>query len=394
MELSYTSIIPYFVIMTLLVSLAGFLAKKVSFYRNIVEAESSERYEALDGLRGFLAIGVFFQHAVQNYYYFQTGIWQITDARFYRFLGGEAVILFFITTSFLYWSKMISNKGGTDMFRLYRSRILRLAPLYLFSGFIISIIALYNTHFEIVSVTGFFRDIFYWFTLGLKTISQFNGYHIMHINAGIHWTLHYEWAFYLLIPLLAYIYKNTFGKITSLLIVGGVMLLPDRGYWAIFLFGILSAYVVSYLPAVPWFKKQKWSALLPILGLVAVYFIQYKPYSYFQYFISFLVFLCFVYGNSLFGLLKLTAAKFLSTISYSIYLLHGIVLYVVLHSINKIYPIVALSPFVYWFIMLLSGLLAILISAVAYRYIEHPFIEMIKSQKKEPMPVSVIDRVI
>jgi peptidoglycan/LPS O-acetylase OafA/YrhL len=394
MELSHNSIIPYFVVMAFVVLLSSLLVKFIPFYRKIAEAESSERYEALDGLRGFLAIGVFFQHAVQNYSFFQTGAWHITDERFYRFLGGEAVILFFITTSFLYWSKVISNNGGAEMFRLYRSRLLRLAPLYIFSGFIVSVIALYNTGFEIAGVGSFFIDIFYWLTLGLHTITSFNGFDIIPINAGIHWTLRYEWAFYLILPLLALLPKNKYGKIAMVFVLIGVLLMPDRGYWAIFLFGILSAYVVHSYPTFVWFKKQKWSALLPVLGLFMVYFINYKPYSYIQYFLSFLVFLCFVYGNNLFGLLKIPSAKFLSTISYSIYLLHGIVLYFVLRAVDAFYPVVLLSPFMFWVVILVGALIAVLVSAVTYRFIEHPFIERIKPKKKEPMPVTVVDRVI
>jgi len=394
MELSYTSITPYFVIMTLVVVLAAFLVRKISFYRKIVEAESSERYEALDGLRGFLAIGVFFQHAVQNYSFFQTGIWQITDVRFYRFLGGEAVILFFKTTSFLYWTKVIDSNGGIDMFRLYRSRLLRLAPLYLFSGLLVGIIALYNTNFEIAGVGAFFRDIFYWLTLGLHTITSFNGYDIIPINAGIHWTLRYEWAFYLLLPLLALIPRNKYGKIASVLILSGVFLLPDRGYWAIFLFGIIAAHIVHRYPVVSWFKKVSWSGMIPVLGLLLVYSINYKPYSYVQYLITLVVFLCFVYGNNLFGLLKIPAAKFLSTISYSVYLLHGIVLYFVLRIVNAVEPVASLSPFVFWSVIFVAGVITIMISTVTYRFIEHPFIERIKPKKKEPMPVTVIDRVI
>ncbi len=391
---SHTSIIPYFVIMVFVVLLSALFVKFIPFYKKIAQAESSERYESLDGLRGFLAIGVLFQHAIQNYSFFQIGFWQITDSRFYRFLGGEAVILFFITTSFLYWTKMIINNNGTSVFRLYRNRLLRLAPLYVFAGLLVSVIALYNTDFEIVSVSSIFRDLFYWFTLGLKTITSFNSYDIIHINAGIHWTLRYEWAFYLLLPLIALLPKNKYGKFTSIAILIGVLLLPDRGYWVIFLFGIIAAYVVHYNPTVSWFKMQIWSAAVPIVGLVVVYFMNYKPYSYSQYFVSLIVFLSFVYGNNLFGLLKMPAAKFLSTISYSIYLLHGIVLYFVLHGVNKIYPIVSLGPTAYWLVILFAALLIIPISAVAYRYVEHPFIQKIKPKNKEPMPVSVTDRVV
>jgi peptidoglycan/LPS O-acetylase OafA/YrhL len=189
--------------------------------------------------------------------------------------------------------------------------------------------------------------------------------------------------------------KNKYGKIASILVLIGVLLLPDRGYWAIFLFGILAAYIVYYYPAFSWFKKNPWSALVPIAGLVLVFFMDYKPYGYVQYFISLLVFLCFVYGNSLFGLLKIPAAKFLSTISYSIYLLHGIVLYFVLHGVNRFYPIESFSPVEFWTLILFAGFLVIIVSSVAYRFIEHPFIQRIKPKKKdEPMPVPVIDRVI
>lgn len=380
--------------MLVIVLFSNFLVKRLTFYRKIVESESGERYEALDGLRGFLAMGVFFQHAIQNYEFFQTGVWMITDARFYRFLGGEAVILFFITTSFLYWSKLISNSSGVEMFRLYRSRLLRLAPLYIFAGFIVSVVAFYKAGFDVISVGIFFRDIFYWFTFGLTTITNFNGYDIIPINAGIHWTLHYEWVFYLLLPLIALLHKNKYGKIASILVLVGFLSLPDRGYWAIFLFGIIAAYVVHYYPKISFFKKYSWTAVFPLLGLVAVYFIQYKPYSYSQYLVSLLVFLCFVYGNNLFGLLKMPAAKFLSTMSYSIYLLHGIVLYFFLNGINLVYPVASLGPWVYWVVVFFASIFVIIISAVTYRFIEHPFIEMIKPKNKEPMPVGVDNRVI
>ncbi len=394
MGLHLTSIWWYFGVMLVVVFLASLLAKKIPFFRKIVESEQSERFEALDGLRGFLAIGVLFQHAIQNYEFFQRGFWEITDDRFYRFLGGEAVILFFITTSFLYWSKLLAKSDGVGMFRLYKSRLLRLAPLYLFAGLVVGIVALWNTGFEISSVGVLFRDIFYWMTLGLKTITSFNGYEIVPINAGIHWTLHYEWVFYLILPLIALLYKNKFGKFVSVGILALFLVLPDRGYWAIFLFGIIAAYIVHYYPSVPFFKKYPWSGILPILGLMAVYFIQYKPYSYSQYAVSMLVFLCFVYGNNLWGLLKIPAAKFLSTISYSIYLLHGIVLYFVLRFVNLQYPITSLGPKTYWFVVCLAAILVIIISAVTYRFIEHPFIQKIKPKSKEPMPVTVVDRVI
>ena len=144
MAITYFSPIPYFLIMLVVLFLAWLIVRRSVFYKNLINrelgkengerststpsssatsqadgqqtpaisapiAESKSRYGALDGLRGILAISVLFQHAVTNYAYFSTGIWQITDVRFYRHLGGESVILFFMITSFLYWSKAIAS---------------------------------------------------------------------------------------------------------------------------------------------------------------------------------------------------------------------------------------------------------------------------------------------
>src|SRR3989344_3498063 len=122
--------------MGLLVGVSAVIIRFIPFYKKIIATEDKGRFESLDGLRGFLALNVFFQHAVTAYFYFQTGIWQIVPVRFYRHLGGEAVILFFMITSFLYWSKAISQKG-LEPGSLYRSRFLRLAPMYLFSAAIV-----------------------------------------------------------------------------------------------------------------------------------------------------------------------------------------------------------------------------------------------------------------
>src|SRR3989344_2723434 len=103
--LDFTTIWIYFLILGILVGFSILLVRNFPFYRKIIKEEERGRFESLDGLRGFLAINVFFQHAVTSHFYFQSGVWEIVPIRFYRHLGGEAVILFFILTSFLYWAK-------------------------------------------------------------------------------------------------------------------------------------------------------------------------------------------------------------------------------------------------------------------------------------------------
>ncbi len=392
MQIDFTSTWVYFVVFGLLIGFSILLVRYLPFYKKILTAEGKGRFESLDGLRGILALNVFFQHAVTSYFYFQNGVWEIVPIRFYRHLGGEAVILFFITTSFLYWSKAIAQKGDMDAGSLYRSRFLRLAPMYLFSAGIIIFSIFVQSGFSI-DVFQTAKDILSWLSLGLITTTSVNHLTVIPINAGIHWTLSFEWGFYLLLPVLAVALKSKKTLIMALPLAFFALSSPYRGYWAIFFFGIVAAHIYARYPKVSLFSKPA-SSLIPIVGVITVYFISYKPYSFTQYFVSLGIFLSFVYGADLFGLLKTRVIKFLGTISYSVYLLHGIVLFGVLNSVDYFYPITSLSPIIFWLLILACGIITICVSSLTYYYIEYPFIKRIKGVKKEIPAVGMIDQVM
>ena len=163
-------------------------------------------------------------------------------------------------------------------------------------------------------------------------------------------------------------------------------MLSDWGSWLIFLFGITAAHIVHIWPRIQWIHKsgpinvqnvaRNWFvSVLPIVGLLIIYFMQYKPYGVPQYVVSLGILLLFIYGNSLFGLLNTRAARFLGTISYSVYLMHGIILFAVLDLANAIVPIPTLTPMLYWSLILLTAILTVLVSSITYKYIEHPFLK-------------------
>lgn len=392
MDFSHTSVLYYFLVMPILLIFAKFFLDRLPFYKKVIGEEEKGRFESLDGLRGILAINVFFQHAVTSWFYFQTGVWEIVNIRFYRHLGGEAVILFLIMTSFLYWSKMIAQKGQVDEGYLYRSRFLRLAPMYIFCAALIVFLILIQSGFDI-DFKQTAKDILSWLTIGLITTQSVNNVSVLPINAGIHWTLHFEWFFYLLLPILAIFLRSKKMLIMALPLAFYALSSDDRGYWAIFFFGIMAAHIYNMYPKFEFFHR-KVSSVIPLLGLVLVYFMNYKPYSFSQYAVSLGVFLCFVYGSDLFGVLKTFTVKFLGTLSYSIYLIHGIVLYGVLNTADNWKPIVTMTAFEFWSLITLSGLLTIVVSSVTYQYIEYPFIKMIKSSKAETAKAEIVDRVM
>jgi peptidoglycan/LPS O-acetylase OafA/YrhL len=392
MDFNHTSIGYYFLVMPVLIIFSAYFLKVIPFYKKVLTEEEKGRFEALDGLRGVLAINVFFQHAVTSWFYFQTGVWEIVNIRFYRHLGGEAVILFLIMTSFLYWSKMIHQKGEVDEGYLYRSRFLRLAPMYIFCAGLIVLSIFIQSGFDI-DIKQTAKDILSWLTLGLITTQSVNNISVLPVNAGIHWTLHFEWLFYLMLPILAIFLRSKKMLVMALPLAFYALSSSDRGYWAIFFFGIIAAHIYNKYPTFSIYKKRV-SSILPILGIVLVYFMNYKPYSFSQYIVSMFIFLSFVYGADLWGFLKTYVAKFLGTLSYSIYLIHGIVLFGVLNSVDYFYPIVNTTPIQFWSLITLSGVLTVVVSSITYRYIEYPFIKMIKNSKGETPRVTITEKIM
>ncbi len=147
----------------------------------------------------------------------------------------------------------------------------------------------------------------------------------------------------------------------------------------IFLFGIAAAHVLSAFPKYDILQKSV-ATLIPIFGFILVYISNYKPYGILQYVITFFIFLCFLYGNTLWGLLKTTGAKFLGTISYSLYLIHGIILYFTFKVVNIFSSVVLLNSLQFWTMILISSLITIVISALTYQYIEYPFLKKYRSK--------------
>ncbi len=99
------------------------------------------------------------------------------------------------------------------------------------------------------------------------------------------------------------------------------------------------------------------------------------------------VFFLFVaHGYDLFGLLRTRAANFLGTISYSLYLTHCIVLYVVVHVADRIVPIATLDGSQYWLLAGAAALGTVLLCSLTYRYVEYPFLRRSTSAPQESLP--------
>ena len=385
--MTINSIFPAIGLSILFFGVAKLIVRRSTFYQEAIQSSNKAQYKALDGLRGFLALGVFFHHAAVNFQYFQTGVWQVTSSKFDTFFGQGAVAFFFMITGFLFWSKLLAEPRF-NVQKFYLKRGLRVLPAYWFSLALIVLIALINSNFLLkVSLPRLLMQISSWLLCGIYGFSNINAdvfpdinyASVGLINASVQWTLTYELQFYLMLPLLAWFIKplrfaGLFLTIFTLgLLTHYIPLLTVMN----FLFGMLAAYLVKQLQARSVIRSRTLSLGIVSL-LTAIPLAMAQPYTENIGAIAliFCVFVCIASGNNLFGLLTASASKYLGIISYSVYLLHGIVLFCILRLVNLVEPIKGMNPLHFWIVIGICGLLVISLAGITYRFIEYPCLRL------------------
>lgn len=342
----------------------------------------SERTATIDGLRGFLATGVFFHHALIYHRYLQDGAWVVPPSNFYTQLGQSGVTLFFMITGYLFWGKVIASERPLNWVSLYIGRIFRIGPLYFVSTGLMLLIVFWGAGFAlrepwpVVSHQIAPLAALGWFTPG----DLINGYpQPWVLIAGVTWTLRFEWKFYLFILPLSAVIKHLFRAPLALPLVGLLFCLvsvyrhPDTanvGYAAFFV-----GMTCAALRARSWIGIQSKAAdaLASITLLVLMFFLFQLPTAYglHAFLILAAMFAFISAGGSMFGLLHARFSRRLGEISYGIYILQGLALFAVLrqswvktHLIN--------SPLGYWSCVVVAGALLISAAMLAHVWFEKP----------------------
>ncbi len=338
--------------------------------------ERKGRYGAIDGLRGYLAISVFIHHFIITWYWHSTGKWTKPPEVYFQNFGKIGVMIFFMITGFLFITKIISDNGKTDWYRFFKSRIFRIYPLYLFVLLIVSLVVFYKTDFHLnVELFTLLKEYIRWFVYYGFTINDYSD--TRHIIAGVDWTLKYEWLFYLSLPLIAWILnKNKFMILLFIFFISTLSFLNLHYFdiktihFLMFVIGGLVAYLNSYKLNITHIVHNKYYS---IFTLVALLFSLFYPHTYsLIQIVSVSVFFTSVaLGNTIFGFFESKASILLGEISYSIYLLHGLILYI-LFSVIDIIDLSKISLLQYEYTMPIIVILLILISTITHIVIELP----------------------
>ncbi len=341
----------------------------------------------IDGVRGYLSFFVFLHHSYIWQHYIQTKSWDEPSLNLYNHFGQTSVSLFFCITAFLFTTKILKSKTDFN-WRLYlKSRFYRLFPMYFTMTCFIFIIIGYYTQLKLqTSVGELILNSASWIGFTVAGTLDINGFQNTYLmNSGASWTLPYEWMFYFLLPFLA-LGMGKKVKVKTLLffliLLGSTLYINQASirHFMPFIGGIIIAILVH---------KNTFSTLLqkPIMNYIAVALLiisvcffdsNRKPIPLIA---TSLFFLLIASGNSIFGLLSHSLSRKFGQITYSIYLVHGTLLFVIFYSFIGFERAAQLSFVYYWSIITASIVPLLFISQLTFKYIELPMMQFLKTKK-------------
>jgi peptidoglycan/LPS O-acetylase OafA/YrhL len=372
-------------------------------FKKIRPVDSNEKkyshFPAIDGLRGLLALGVMLHHATIWYFYLRTGRWEAPPSRLHNQLGQVGVAMFFMITAFLFHLKLLKSHSSAEQslnwHRLYLSRILRLVPLYLATLVAMLLLVGERTGWKLLtSWPELLQSILAWlmFTVpgnpNINTLQQ-----TFVLTAGVTWSLPYEWLWYGLLPLMAWLVGLRPAR--SWLLFGWAVLLstiiwhPRSQPLLGFAGGITAAWLVHRYPPAEssgWsrFASSSQGSTLALICLMAALNLFESAYRIGPLLLLTLAFSLICNGSTLYGLLTHSISRWLGDRAYGLYLLHGLLMSFLFVDLIGRDAASALSPSAHWACIAVLAPVLVLCADLSWRIIESPAIALLKRHRTEP----------
>lgn len=338
------------------------------------------RYLPIDGLRGYLAFCVFLCHACVWYFFLRDGRWLNPPANLYTHFGQSGVMLFFMITGFLFFSKLLDGRERPiDWGRLFVSRFLRLVPMYVFVMLLLfAIVAVLSGGTLREPGARLAADALRWLGFTVYGVPDLNGVDgTSHIVASVTWSLRYEWPFYFALPLMALLLgrRPPLRYVVLGAVATAICVYPMPPAWIFpaqaFLGGIAAAVLARSGVFRRWAQTPPASAaILVLLGVVVARFptaFDWRPLMLLA-----AAFALIAGGNTLFGALTHPVSRTLGEMAYSIYLLHGIVLFGLFAFVLGVDHAKSLTPLQHWGVLVVLAPVLIGICYATFRCIEYP----------------------
>ena len=360
---------------------AGVVAGFGRVRRTLAVVEAG-RHRGIDGLRGLLGVGVFLHHLLVYWGVVRTGAWLEPGSRVGVHLGETSVALFFMVTAFLFWGRVLEQRGrmawGAFVFR----RVVRLYPAYLLTVALVLGIALTVTWGRgPVALKPLASSLMQWVVF--YRMGEFNGLAQTGLMvAQVLWSLQHEWLFYLALPVLAFVTgrdRRPVAAVAGATAIGAICGVfwwfgwgnPLRP-WVVpaFLGGIAAAYWVRQ----PWLvelARTEGAGWVAVAFLVAVVGLSPTAYGWLPLAGLTVFFVVVASGQRFWGMLARPGLLWLGDITYPIYLMHGVLLWVAFRLVLPA-PIGAVA-----FLAMGAGVAVVLVlwCSVVFLVVEHPAIE-------------------
>jgi peptidoglycan/LPS O-acetylase OafA/YrhL len=344
----------------------------------------------MEGLRGFAVSLIFIVHYVTH-----VGPWLSKESSIFAFskklqsVGHAGVDLFFVLSGYLIYRSLISRHQ--TFFQFMSRRIRRIYPTFtvIFIGYILLSFAFPSKNkIPGTVVEGMIYLVQNFLLLpGLFPIMPM-------INVA--WSLSYEMLYYLIIPFIILIFRLrdrsaiwrvTFFLCLSALITLFSILIGGSARIIMFITGIM---IYEAMGSDPASTPQSTTGLLAlVVGLLALVPYNNRPIVYvtqiYTLFIAFFI-LCLVCFQSptawLPRFFSLTPLRWLGNMSYSYYLLHGLVLNLLFLGLSSIVtPTTIYGHWLFWIFLPPMFCLTLIPTAILFLLVERPFSFALPNQK-------------
>jgi len=336
------------------------------------------RFSSIDGLRGYLALGVFVHHAAIWFFYLRGGAFGEMPSNLYNNLGKASVSVFFMITGLLFYAKILESDSKPLVWtRLFVSRLLRLGPLYVVTVLVGVVVIAYLSGFHLnVSAKKVVQEIVQWGSFTMLGSPDINGHSDTQPLLGPTWSLRYEWFFYLLLPTFAVISGRRAPLMLVLIGLGTcalALLLKHPLMPALsFVGGIVAAKLATGGYGVKRFAVTPTASAI-VLACFAYALLGFAaPFTLAQGVVLTVAFCLIACGNTLFGILGWKTSRVLGEITYSMYLLHSLLLFGVFQLLIGPAQSADFAPFTHWLVVIASAQLLVAVSIISFLLIESP----------------------
>lgn len=334
-------------------------------------------YKSIDGLRGYLAFFVFLHHAWIWNFYLKGEDWKQPESNLFNHFGQTSVAVFFMITSFLFTTRLIEHKNKDFNWKsFFISRFYRTAPMYLFSVTLFLAIVMFVSNFKLRdSLSNIVLAATEWIFFSISGTPDINNLKDSFIiNAGVVWSLPFEWMFYLMLPIISLVFRIKTSKkimiISSLVLIIVILLnVPNIKLFYPFAGGIIAAYSAKNQQMNTLLKKNIFSFLMILSCLITIIFF-HSGYKIIPLLLTTFSFTAVACGNSVFGLLDSNLSRKFGQITYSLYLIHGILLFTVFKFLLGFKLSATLSDNSYWILVGCCIFPLLFLCQITYKRIE------------------------